>query len=69
MATTAHLLVIDLMSLISNNAISARSFHLYGNGDGCETWSLYLREEHRLRVFENRVLRNVFGPRGAEKST
>jgi hypothetical protein len=28
---------------------------------GCETWSLTLREEHRLRVFENRVLR-VFGP-------
>jgi hypothetical protein len=29
---------------------------------GCETWSLTLREEHRLRVFENRVLRRVFGP-------
>jgi hypothetical protein len=28
---------------------------------GCETWSLTLREEHRLRVFENRVLR-IFGP-------
>ena len=28
---------------------------------GCETWSLTLREEHRLRVFENRVLR-MFGP-------
>ena len=30
---------------------------------GCETWSLTLREEHRLRVFENRVLRKIFGPR------
>ena len=30
---------------------------------GCETWSLTLREEPRLRVFENRVLRRVFGPR------
>ena len=30
---------------------------------GCETWSLALREEHRLRVFENRVLRRIFGPR------
>jgi hypothetical protein len=30
---------------------------------GCETWSLTLREEHRLRVFENRVLRRVFGPK------
>jgi hypothetical protein len=27
---------------------------------GCETWSLALREEHRLRVFENRVLRKIF---------
>jgi hypothetical protein len=28
---------------------------------GCETWYLTLREEHRLRVFENRVLRRIFG--------
>jgi hypothetical protein len=32
----------------------------------CETWSLTLREEHRLRVFENRVLRRIFGPKGDE---
>jgi hypothetical protein len=30
---------------------------------GCETWSLTLREEHTLRVFENRVLRRIFGPK------
>ena len=30
---------------------------------GCETWSLTLREEHRLRVLENRVLRRIFGPK------
>ena len=30
---------------------------------GCETWSPTLREEHRLRVFENRVLRRIFGPK------
>ena len=30
---------------------------------GCETWSLTLKEEHRLRVFENRVLRRIFGPK------
>ena len=30
---------------------------------GCETWSLTFREELRLRVFENRVLRRVFGPK------
>jgi hypothetical protein len=28
---------------------------------GCETWSLTLREEHRLGVFENRVLKRIFG--------
>jgi hypothetical protein len=33
---------------------------------GCETWSLSLREEHRLRGFENRVLRNIFGPKREE---
>jgi hypothetical protein len=32
----------------------------------CETWSLTLREEHRLRVFENRVLRRIFGPKRDE---
>ena len=42
---------------------------------GCETWSKTLRDERRLRVFENRVLRRVFGPkrdevtRGMEKIT
>ena len=30
---------------------------------GCGTWSLTLREERSLRVFENRVLRRIFGPR------
>jgi hypothetical protein len=33
---------------------------------GCETWSLTLREEHRLRGFENRVLRRIFGPKRHE---
>jgi len=33
---------------------------------GCETWSLTLREERRLRVFENGVLRRVFGPKRDE---
>ena len=34
-----------------------KDFVLYG----CETWALILREERRLRVFENRVLRRIFG--------
>jgi hypothetical protein len=33
---------------------------------GCETWSVTLREEHRLRVFGNRVLRGIFGTKGDE---
>jgi hypothetical protein len=33
---------------------------------GCRTWSLTLREEHCLRVFENRVLRRIFGQRKDE---
>jgi len=33
---------------------------------GCETWSLTLREERRLRVFENRVLKRIFGSKRDE---
>ena len=33
---------------------------------GCETWSLRLSEESSLRVFENRVLRKIFGPKRDE---
>ena len=33
---------------------------------GCETWSLTSREERRLRVFESRVLRRIFGPKRDE---
>jgi hypothetical protein len=33
---------------------------------GCKIWSLTLREEHRLRVFENRVLKRIFGPKRDE---
>jgi hypothetical protein len=33
---------------------------------GCETWSPTLKEEHRLRVFENRVLSRIFGPKRDE---
>jgi hypothetical protein len=33
---------------------------------GHETWSVTLREEHRLRVFENRVLRKIFRPKRDE---
>jgi hypothetical protein len=45
------ILTVNFVNLIVNSVV------LYG----CETWSLTLREEHRLRVFENRVLRRIFG--------
>jgi hypothetical protein len=41
-----------------NNHLNFIRYLLYG----CESWSLTLREECRLRVFENRVLRRIFGP-------
>jgi hypothetical protein len=34
--------------------------------NGCETWSLILREERRLKVYETRVLRRIFGPKRDE---
>jgi len=42
--------------------------YVFIDGYGYETWSLSLtlREEHSLRVFENRVLRKIFGPKGDE---
>ena len=42
--------------------LSAVLLYLYG----CGTWSVTLREENRLGVFENRVLRNMFGPKRDE---
>jgi hypothetical protein len=33
---------------------------------GCKTWSLTLREEHKLSVIENRVVRRIFGPKWHE---
>jgi hypothetical protein len=35
---------------------------------GCESWSLTLRERHTLRVFENRVMRRIFGPKRYEET-
>jgi hypothetical protein len=52
----------SVQSLLSSRLLSKILKILHG----CETWSLTLREEHRLRVFENRVLRRIFGPKGDE---
>jgi len=45
-----------------------RTIILPGVVYGCEAWSLTLREERRLRVFENRVLRRIFGPKRDEET-
>jgi hypothetical protein len=51
--------VIGVITILSECLVTtARCVLRYG----CETWSLTFREEHRLRVFENRVLRRIFGP-------
>ena len=42
------------------------TFHFFLVLYGCETWSLTLREESRLRVFENRILRSIFGSKRDE---
>jgi hypothetical protein len=57
---SSHLLSINVKVKIYKTIIL--SVVLYG----CETWSVKLREEHRLRVFQNRVLRKVFGPKRDE---
>jgi hypothetical protein len=51
-------------SLKHNTELFAKRTHLplYG----CETWSVIQREAQRLGVFENRVLRRIFGPKGEE---
>jgi len=49
-------------SLLSKNVRIPRTIILLFVLYGCETWSLTLRNVRRLRVFENRVLRRIFGP-------
>jgi hypothetical protein len=57
-----------LASMLHISLGSAHSIRIYRTAIlhvvlyGCETWSLILKEKRRLRVFENRVLRRIFGP-------
>jgi len=60
---------LPIQNLLSSSLLSKnieikiyRSIILHVVLYGCEIWSLTLREERRLRVFENRVLRRIFGP-------
>jgi hypothetical protein len=57
---SSHLILKNLKIKIYNTVILPVVLY------GYETWSLTLREEHRLRVFENRVLRRIFGPKREE---
>jgi hypothetical protein len=50
--------------LSSSKNIQDRNVVLFG----CETWSFTLREEYTLKVFENRVLRRIFGPKRQEEA-
>jgi hypothetical protein len=62
----------SVLNILSSRLIQRLQIKIYENVIlpcvlyGCETWSLTLREEHRLRVFENRVLRRIFGPKREE---
>jgi hypothetical protein len=60
-----NILCFVLLSKNTQNKVY-RSVNLPDVLCGCETWSLTLREERRLRVFENRGLRRIFGPRRDE---
>jgi len=62
-----------MLNLLSSRLLSKNTkIEIYRTGIlpivlyGCETWSLTLREERRLRVFENRVLSRTFGPKRDE---
>jgi len=51
-----------IWNILKYRTIILPVFFLYG----CQTWSLILRKKHRLRLFENRVLRKIFGPKRGE---
>jgi hypothetical protein len=62
-----HLVQSLLSSCLLSRTIKAKIYKIINMPlvlYGCETWSFTLKQEHRLRVFENRVLRRKFGPKG-----
>ena len=60
-----NLLSSSLLSKTLNSKVH-RTIILSVALNGCETWSLILREERKLRFFENGVLRRIFGPKRGE---
>jgi len=70
---SGHVCCLSVQSLLSSSSLSRNiKINIYRNiilpfiSNGCETLSLTLREERRMRMFENRVLRRIFGPKGDE---
>jgi hypothetical protein len=57
---SSHLLSKNVKIVIYKNIILPVVLYM------CETWSLILREEHKMRVFEDRALRRIFGPKRVE---
>jgi hypothetical protein len=67
--TSQHVFTWELAYFVQNKSVKIKIYRtiifpvvLYG----CETWSLTLRKKRRLRVFENRALRRIFGPKWDE---
>ena len=57
----------SVQNLLSSWLLSKNvEIKIYRTTFGCGTWSLTLREERKLRVFDNRVLRKIFGPKSDE---
>jgi len=46
--------------------VYTQTLNMYAVLYGCETWSLTLQKEHRLKLLENRVLIEIFGPKSDE---
>jgi hypothetical protein len=70
-AITPHLILLDNEMIIMSSRLLSKNVKVKVHKAiilpvvlyGCKTWSLALKEEHRLRVFEKRVLRKIFGPK------
>jgi hypothetical protein len=63
--------IVDISITLKPVILTKRGYRLFSPEPcvlsyGCETWSLALGEEHTLKVFENRVLRRIFGPKRDE---
>jgi hypothetical protein len=61
--TKDNINLVGLHDLPTESCASSKTIILPVVLYGCETWALTVREEHKLRVFENRVLRRIFGPK------